>query len=141
MRLNGELKGAVLEGCETPSAASRALGEKKYRNILFEDPTKAKQEDIERMNAFWGGESWKKLLYRERETLFGETHHVRIEDYHVLAKEFCKRLKQVGFNDVPEPILMRNMKGGPLYYLCFASQKSVAKNIVKDIFDKYRKAY
>ena len=111
------------------------------RNILFEDPTKAKQEDIERMNAFWGDESWKKLLYREQETLFGETYHVRIEDYHVLAKEFCKRLKQAGFNDVPEPILMRNMKGGPLYYLCFASQKSVAKNIVKDIFDKYRKAY
>lgn len=111
------------------------------RNVLFENPTKAKPEDVERMNAFWGDDSWKQLLYREQETLFGETHQVRIEDYHALAKEFCKRLKQVGFNDVPEPILMRNIKGGPLYYLCFASQKSVAKDIVNDIFDKYRKAY
>jgi three-Cys-motif partner protein len=111
------------------------------RNVLFEDPTKAKPEDVERMNDFWGDGSWKQLLYREQDTLFGETHDVRIDDYQMLAKEFCKRLKQVGFNDVPEPILMRNIKGGPLYYLCFASQKSVAKDIVNDIFDKYRKAY
>lgn len=110
------------------------------RNILFDDLTKAKSEDVERMNAFWGSESWRNLLYREQKTLFGGSHHVKTEDYQVLAKEFCYRLKQVGFNDVPKPILMRNIKGGPLYYLCFASQKSVAKDIVKDIFDKYRKA-
>jgi three-Cys-motif partner protein len=108
------------------------------RNILFEDFSKAKTEDIERMNAFWGDESWKNLLYREQNTLFGETQQVKIENYRALAQAFCKRLKQVGFNDVPEPILMSNQKGGPLYYLCFASQKSVAKDIVKDIFDKYR---
>ncbi|MDP2167918.1 MAG: three-Cys-motif partner protein TcmP [Thermodesulfovibrionales bacterium] len=111
------------------------------RNVLFEDLARAKPEDIERMNAFWGDESWKELLYREQETFFGETRQVRIEDYQILSKEFCMRLKRVGFNDAPEPILMRNKKGGPLYYLCFASQKNVAKNIVNDIFDKYRRAY
>ena len=111
------------------------------RNVLFEDFAKAEPQDIERMNAFWGDESWKQLLYKEQATLFGETHHIKIEDYQTLAKEFCKRLKRIGFNDVPEPILMRNIKGGPLYYLCFASQKSVAKDIVKDVFNKYRKVY
>lgn len=111
------------------------------RNVLFDDPSKAKPEDVERMNDFWGDESWRPLLYRERTTLFGATQHVRIEDYQALAKEFCKRLRHIGFNDVPKPILMTNKKNGPLYYLCFASQKSVAKDIVNDIFDKYRKAY
>lgn len=111
------------------------------RNVLFEDPTKAKPEDVERMNAFWGDESWKQLLYQEQKNLFGETCHIRIEEYQALAKEFCKRLKKIGFNDVPEPILMRNVKNGPLYYLCFASHKTVAKGIVNDIFDTYRKAY
>jgi three-Cys-motif partner protein len=111
------------------------------RNILFGDLSNATREDIERMNTFWGDQSWKQLLYTQQETLFGETRHVKIEDYQSLAKQFCKRLKQTGFNDVPEPSLMRNIKGGPLYYLCFASQKSVAKDIVNDIFDKYRKAY
>lgn len=111
------------------------------RNVLFEDFAKANSEDIERMNAFWGDESWKQLLYREQETLFGKTYHIRIEDYQTLARDFCKRLKSIGFNDVPEPILMRNKVGGPLYYLCFVSQKSVAKDIVNDIFNNYRKAY
>jgi three-Cys-motif partner protein len=110
------------------------------RNVLFEDLSKARPEDIERMTAFWGDESWKQLLYRKQDTLFGETHHVKIEDYKALAREYCKRLKRVGFKDVPEPILMSNEKNGPLYYLCFASQKSVAIDIVNDIFGKYRKA-
>jgi three-Cys-motif partner protein len=109
------------------------------RNVLFEDITKADPEDIERMNAFWGDKSWKQLLYRDQKTLFGATHQIRIADYQALAKEFCKRLNEIGFKDVPEPILMRNKVGGPLYYLCFASQKSVAKNIVTEIFDKHRK--
>lgn len=111
------------------------------RNVLFEDFSKAAPEDIERMNDLWGDESWKQLFYREQKTLFGDKYHIRIEDYQVLAKEFCNKLKQVGFNDVPKPILMRNIKNGPLYYLCFASQKAVAKNIVNDIFNRYRKAY
>jgi three-Cys-motif partner protein len=108
------------------------------RNVLFEDFAKAKPEDIERMNVFWGDDSWQKLLYKKQDTLFGETHHIKIENYHTLAKEFCKRLKKAGFNNVPEPVLMTNVKGGPLYYLYFASQQDVANRIVKDIFSKYR---
>lgn len=111
------------------------------RNVLFENLSKTEPADIERMNAFWGDESWKKLLYREQPMLFGDTQHVKINDYKTLAKEFCKRLQHIGFNDVPEPILMRNINNGPLYYLCFASQKAVAKDIVNDIFNKYRRAY
>lgn len=110
------------------------------RNILFKDLSKADPEDIDRMNAFWGNESWKSLLYKEQGNLFGDTQHIKIENYHTLAKEFSKRLKSVGFNNVPEPVLMRNTNNGPLYYLFFASQKDVANNIVKDIFNKYRRA-
>ncbi len=50
-----------------------------------------------------------------------------------------ERLKKAAFKTVPEPILMTNMKNGPLYYLYFASQKDVANNIVKDIFRKYKR--
>ncbi|MBF0345604.1 MAG: three-Cys-motif partner protein TcmP [Nitrospirae bacterium] len=105
------------------------------RNILFEDLAKAKPDDIERMNVFWGDEGWKGLLYREQNTLFGGTQQRRTEDYPVLANNFCKRLKQVGFSYVAKPLLMRNTKNGPLYYLCFASPNSTARDIVKDIFD------
>jgi three-Cys-motif partner protein len=108
------------------------------RNVLFADFDKAEPEDIARMNDFWGDESWKDLLYKEQKTLFGETQHIRVESYHTLAKEFTKRLKKAGFKSVPEPILMTNIKNGPLYYLYFASQKDVANNIIKDIFSKYK---
>jgi three-Cys-motif partner protein len=109
------------------------------RNVLFADISKAELEDIKRMNDFWGDESWKNLLYKEQKTLFGETQHIRIESYHTLAKDFGKRLKKIGFKSVAEPILMTNIKNGPLYYLYFASQKDVANNIIKDIFRKYTK--
>lgn len=109
------------------------------RNVLFADISKADSEDIKRMNDFWGDENWKEILYKEQTTLFGETQDIRIENYHTLAKEFCKRFKKVGFNNVPEPILMTNIKNGPLYYLYFASQKDVANSIIKDIFKKYKR--
>ncbi len=109
------------------------------RNVLFADFDKAEPEDIARMNDFWGDESWKDLLYKEQKTLFGETQHIRIESYHTLAKEFGKRLKKAGFKSVQEPVLMTNIKNGPLYYLYFASQKDVANKIIKDIFSKYKK--
>jgi len=109
------------------------------RNVLFGYLSKADVEDVERMNAFWGDESWKDLLYKKQETLFGDTQHIRIENYNILAKKFSERLKKVGFNYVPEPILMRNTKNGPLYYLFFASQRDVATHIVNDIFNKYRR--
>ena len=109
------------------------------RNILREDLSLAKQEDIDRMNAFWGDEQWKELLYKKRKNLFGEVQQIKIDDFKKLASGFEQRLKKVaGFKNVPKPILMRNEKNGPLYYLYFASQKDVANKIVNDIFDKYR---
>ncbi len=110
------------------------------RNVLFEDLSKAKNEDIVRMNAFWGDESWKGLLYEERQDLFGNIDQIKVENFKTLAKEFSKRLKKVAhFKYIPEPVLMRNAQNGPLYYLYFASQKDVANNIVNDIFNKYRR--
>ena len=109
------------------------------RNILFEDLSIAKPEDIARMNSFWGNEQWKELLYRKQKNLFGEDQQIKIDDFKKLALEFKERLKKVaGFKYIPEPILMRNTRNGPLYYLYFASQNDVANKIVNDIFDKYR---
>ncbi len=112
-----------------------------HRNILFEDLSTADPEDIKRMNAFWGDETWKDVLYSEQQDLFGDIHPLKINNFKALAQAFQNRLKEkAGFREVPEPILMRNSKRGPLYYLYFASQQGVASKIVKDIFDKYRRS-
>jgi three-Cys-motif partner protein len=109
------------------------------RNVLFDDLSKAKKEDIERMNIFWGNREWQKILYREQDDLFGKTHLLRAENFKHLALEYKKRLiSGAGFKFVPEPVLMRNANNGPLYYLFFASSQQVAYKIISDIFKKHR---
>jgi hypothetical protein len=53
---------------------------------------------------------------------------------------FKRRLHEVaGFAEVLDPIPMRNSVGSVVYYLFFASQKTVAAEIVNHIFAKYEK--
>jgi three-Cys-motif partner protein len=86
------------------------------------------------MNAFWGDDSWKKVVYEKEGNLFGYEEKA---DNVTIVKAFQKRLKEVaGFSKVPDPIPMRNSNSATVYYLFFASQKPVAADIVKDIFKK-----
>jgi three-Cys-motif partner protein len=90
------------------------------------------------MSRFWGDDSWRKIAYKEEETLFGKTE-VKEESL-VIVDAYCRRLKTVaGFPHVAKPLPMRNTRGAIVYYLLFASQKLVAKNILEDIFRKYER--
>ncbi|MBI1803286.1 MAG: three-Cys-motif partner protein TcmP [Ignavibacteriae bacterium] len=106
------------------------------RNVLRRDPTTADQKQVERLNRYWGDDSWKLVAYDTHENLFGFQEKT---DNITIARAFQARLKEVaGFNYVPDPIPMRNSNYATLYYLFFASQKPVAAEIVRQIFDKYR---
>jgi len=106
------------------------------RNVLWRNPDKVDPQQMARMTAFWGDDSWRQAAYSTEGNLFGWEEKT---DNDAVAEAFRTRLKKVaGFKHVPEPIPMRNNKGAIVYYLFFASQKPVAENIVKDIFNKYR---
>jgi len=106
------------------------------RNVLWRDRELVEEAQIKRMNAFWGDDSWKKVVYGKEANLFGLEEKT---DNSTIVKAFQKRLKEVaGFSHVPDPIPMRNSNSAPVYYLFFASQKPVAAHIVKEIFDKYK---
>ena len=106
------------------------------RNVLWRNPDKVDPQQMARMTAFWGDDSWRQAAYTTESNLFGWEEKM---DNYAVAEAFRMRLKKVaGFKYVPEPIPMRNNKGAIVYYLFFASQKPVAENIVKDIFNKYR---
>ncbi|MDY6853902.1 MAG: three-Cys-motif partner protein TcmP [Thermodesulfobacteriota bacterium] len=111
------------------------------RNVLHKDLLSAEPDQIERMNRFCGVEEWQEILYREQKDLFGDTYQMKIGDNIKLGKWFRKeRLqKAAGYKFVPEPMLMRNSTGGPLFFLFFASHDATGKRIVTDIFNKYRK--
>lgn len=106
------------------------------RNALWRNPENVGESGIAKMNAFWGDESWRDAAYTTELNLFG---YAEKEDNDAIAEGFRKRLINVaGFKHVPAPIPMRNSNNATVYYLFFASQKPVASEIVKYIFDKYR---
>jgi three-Cys-motif partner protein len=109
-------------------------------NVFWHDPEKVDASQIERMNAFWGDQSWRQAAYEVQPGLFEGFEFEEKATNRAIADAFRERLKKVaGFEHVPEPVPMRNSLGAVVYYLFFASQKPVAKDIVADIFKKYRK--
>jgi len=96
------------------------------RNVLHKDWLKADPDQIERMNRFCGTDGWREILYEEDKQmdLFGDTYRIKIVNSNMKLGEWFKkeRLQKVaGFKFVPEPMLMRNSKGGHLFFLFFAS--------------------
>ncbi len=107
------------------------------RTVLHHDPEGVSQANIERMNAYWGDESWKDVAYERVPTLFGDVELEKVSN-RKFAEAFRERLKKVaGFRRVPEPLPMQNSKGSTVYYLFFASQKGTAEDIVTYIFDNF----
>lgn len=106
-------------------------------NVLKINQDKVDESQIERMNAFWGDESWRDVAYQKTPGLFEDIECKTTNEHMVQA--FREKLKNVaGFEYVPDPIPMRNTTGGTLYYLFFASASKTGGKIVGDIFKKYK---
>ena len=116
------------------------------RNVLHKNLFSVESDQIERMNRFCGTDEWQEILYKEdnQMNLFGDTYRIKVVDSNAKLSNWFKKerlQKAAGFKFVPEPLLMRNSKGGPLFFLFFASHDETGKKIVTDIFNKYRKKY
>ena len=108
------------------------------RNIFLWNSDDVDPSQLERMNLFWGDESWKDVVYTTKSGLFGDIKEKAPNE--VIAKAFQKRLVEVaGFKYVPDPVPMRNSKEVVLYYLFFASPNKTGAKIARAIFNKYRK--
>jgi three-Cys-motif partner protein len=107
------------------------------RNAIWKNPKKVPQSGVDRMNKFWGDESWRGAAYAEsrQASLFGfEPEMVKQGNQQIVAA-FRDRLKKAaGFGFLPEPLPMRNSKNAIVYSLFFASPKAVAEKIITDIF-------
>lgn len=106
-------------------------------NVLWRNPEAVAPAQIERMNRFWGDDSWRKSAYRKEADLFG-TREEKTGNEEV-AQAYRDRLKKVAdFKYVPAPLPMRNSSGAIIYYLFFASANATGGRIVEDIFERYR---
>jgi three-Cys-motif partner protein len=110
-------------------------------NVLLHHPEKALPSQIERMNRFWGDESWRTAAYAMQTTLFGADEQVKLADSNEkIAGAYHNRLKRLaGFEFVAEPLPFLNDQGATIYYLFFASPNKTGHRIVMDIFEKYRR--
>jgi len=113
------------------------------RNVLHKDLLSADLEQIERMDIFCGSNEWQEILYEKDKqmSLFGDTYKVKVVNSNIKLGAWFKKErleKAAGFKFVPEPVLMRNSKGGPLFFLFFASHNETGKKIVNGIINKYR---
>lgn len=105
------------------------------RNVLWRSGD-APVENLVRMGAFWGDDSWRDVAYSSQEHLFGEPEKQSNE---AVVAGFQDRLKRVaGFKYVPDPAPMRNSIGRVVYYLFFAAQQPEASDIVTSILNRYR---
>jgi three-Cys-motif partner protein len=105
-------------------------------NVLWRNPDRVSAKQAERMNRFWGDDSWKSAAYTTEANLFGFPEKTGNKE---IAESFRKRLKKdAGFAFVPDPMPMRNSTGAIVYYLFFASPNKTGGKIVAEIFDTYR---
>jgi three-Cys-motif partner protein len=110
------------------------------RNAIWHELEGAPQEGIERMNRFWGDDSWRKAAYADSPqfNLFTNPDKKKQSNNAIVAA-FRDRLKKVaGFSFVSEALPMKNKNNAVVYYLILASQKYVALEIITDIFRKYK---
>jgi len=107
------------------------------RNALWRNPDRVSQSDIDRMNSFWGDQSWREIVYQVKPALFEmEPEKAANEE---IAEHFRQRLiKIANFKRVLKPMPMKNKNNAIVYYLFFASQNEAAERIAKFIFKKYQ---
>lgn len=108
------------------------------RNVFWHNPAGVDSADIDRMNRFWGDESWRSVAYRVEPDLFGPQE--RRAEISGVIEAFRKRLKDVaGFTFVPKPIPMRNDQGAIVYFLFFASHNEIGARIANDLLKRHHR--
>lgn len=110
------------------------------RNAIWKNPDRVPKEGIDRMNRFWGDETWRSAAYADNPqyNLFSGPDRVK-QDNDAIVAAFRERLRKVaGFSFVAEPLPMRNSNNAVVYYLFFASPKPVAEKIIEGIFAGYK---
>jgi three-Cys-motif partner protein len=110
------------------------------RNAIWRNPSAVPKDGIDRMNSFWGDESWREAAYTEHPqgNLFGAPEMIKQGNDAIVGAFRERLLKVAGFQFVAEPLPMKNSTNAVVYSLFCASQKTVAQKIIDAIFNKYR---
>jgi three-Cys-motif partner protein len=91
------------------------------RNYLRKYIEKKESGEKNRMTKFWGNNSWEKIGWEDKQSLFGIEKIRQQKVWEKIVKEYKQKLIKVAqFDYVLEPLLMKNKNNAPLYYLFFS---------------------
>lgn len=86
-----------------------------------------------KLDTYFGSDEWYDLLYREEHDLFGKSNPVKVEaSGKALTQWYRQRLAQA-FGHASKAALIRNTRGGHLYYLVLATPKATGLKIANAI--------
>lgn len=114
------------------------------RYVLRRNPEEISQAATDRMNLFWGNDTWRQSFFQPSPqlNLFGTEVEEKTATNLSVVNAYRERLRTTaGFRFVPEALVMRNSVGAELYYLIFATHNRTAGDagrIVEQIFANYR---
>jgi three-Cys-motif partner protein len=103
------------------------------QRLLLRQPDKFTEAQRRRLDDYFGSPNWMDALYRRRRTLFGDEAQDKIDESGIaLLNWYRGRLRKI-FAHVSKAALIRNTRGGHLYYLLLASQNRTGVKIADDI--------
>jgi three-Cys-motif partner protein len=103
------------------------------QRLLLRQPENFTEAQRRRLDEYFGSPDWKDVLYRRHRTLFGDDAQEKIDaSGAALLKWYRDRLRTI-FSHVSKAALIRNTRGGHLYYLLLASHNKNGVKIANDI--------
>jgi three-Cys-motif partner protein len=104
------------------------------QRLLLRQPEKFTDAQRRRLDDYFGSPGWFDVLYKKQgKTLFGDETQGKIDaSGKALLKWYRDRLRSV-FPHVSKAALIRNTRGGHLYYLLLASHNKTGVKIADDI--------
>lgn len=103
------------------------------QRLLLRQPEKFTDAQRNRLDDYFGSSDWINAIYKRRRTLFDEEAHEKVNaSGEALLKWYRGRLETV-FSYVSKAALIRNTRGGHLYYLLLASHNANGVKIANHI--------
>jgi hypothetical protein len=103
------------------------------QKLLLRQPENFTDAQRRRLDEYFGSPDWSNVLYKRRRTLFGDDAEEKVvASGAALLKWYRDRLRAI-FPHVSKAALIRNTRGGHLYYLLLASHNRTGVKIADDI--------
>jgi three-Cys-motif partner protein len=103
------------------------------QRLLLRQPERFTDAQRRRLDDYFGSPDWMSVLYKRHKTLFGDEAQQKVDESGIaLLNWYRGRLRNV-FAHVSRAALIRNTRGGHLYYLLLASHNRTGVKIADDI--------